>query len=400
MRRIHVDSGKCILGFGLALGFSLPAGLAQAQGSETVLYSFQGGSDGATPYGGLLANKAGNFYGSTYYGGGSGCDNGLGCGTVFELASGGSETVLHAFAGKPDDGAWPWAGVIADKKGNHFGTTSQGGAKNAGTVFEVAADGTESTLYTFTGGSDGANPAAALIEDKSGNLYGTTQGGGASGWGTVFEVSPAGTETVLYSFSGGSDGAKPLAGLIIDKAGNLYGTTSMGGAYKWGTAFELAPDGTETVLYSFIGKADGAYPVADLMADKAGNFFGATEEGGAKHLGTVFELAADGTETVLHSFTYKNDDGIFPWGGLVADKSGNLYGTTRGGGLYHDGIVFEVTPAGAEAVLYSFGGGSDGAYPSAGLIMDAAGNLYGTTQMGGTGTACPNGCGTIFEVKP
>jgi uncharacterized repeat protein (TIGR03803 family) len=397
--QIHDPSRKCILGCGLALALALPLGGAQAQTGETVLYSFQGGSDGTSPRAGLIGDKSGNLYGSTYWGGGSGCDDGLGCGTIFELASGGAETVLHAFAGQPNDGAWPSAGVIADKAGNLYGTTSQGGANNAGAVFEIAADGTETMLYSFTGGSDGGDPVGGLIADKKGNLYGTTSAGGTDNAGTVFKVAPDGTETVLYSFTGGSDGGAPAAGLIADKAGNFYGTTPQGGANNWGTVFEFATDGTETVLYSFTGGHDGGYPLAGVIADKAGNLYGTTENGGKGHVGTVFELATDGTESVLHAFSLRNNDGKYPSAGLVADKAGNLYGTTPAGGKYDDGAVFEVTPAGAETVLYSFAGGSDGAFPYAGLTLDKAGNLYGTTEEGGAGTTCANGCGTIFEIE-
>jgi uncharacterized repeat protein (TIGR03803 family) len=398
MRRIHDGPVKCVLGCGLTLALILPFASARAQSSETVLYSFQGESDGVSPYAGLTMDKSGNFYGSTYFGGGSGCDNGLGCGTIFELPAGGAETVLHAFAGQPADGAWPGAGVIVDKAGNLYGTTTQGGANNAGTVFEISAGGTETVLYSFSGGSDGGNPVAGVVADKDGNLYGATSQGGADNAGTIFEVAPDGTETILYSFTGGADGAAPLDAPIIDKAGNFIGTTSLGGTNNQGTVFEFAASGTESVLYSFTGKLDGGYPLAGVIADKAGNLYGTTEAGGKGHTGTVFMLAPDGTESVLHAFSRKNDDGEYPWAGLIMNKAGNLYGTTTAGGKYNAGAVFEVTPSGTETVPYSFGGGSDGATPSGALVMDKAGNLYGTTQMGGAGAACPNGCGTIFKI--
>jgi len=398
MLQIHAGSGKCIFGCGLALALILllPPGSAQAQG-ETVLYSFQGGNDGAYPYAGLLMDKSGNLYGSTYWGGGSGCDDKLGCGTIFELPAGGSETVIHPFAGRPKDGAWPAAAVIADKAGNLYGTTYEGGHDNTGTVFEISSGGTESLLYPFTG-SSGGYPVAPLIADAKGNLYGTTSAGGADNAGTVFAIAAGGTETVLYSFGSGTDGAEPLGGLLADKAGNLYGTTFAGGTRNAGTIFEIAPGGTETVLYSFTGKADGGYPTAGLIADKSGNLYGTTESGGEGRVGTIFEYAAGGAESVLHAFSEKEGDGEYPWASLVMDKAGNLYGTTAGGGKYNAGAVFEVSPQGAETLVYSFAGGSDGADPVAPLIMDKAGNLYGTTQMGGTGTACENGCGTIFEI--
>jgi uncharacterized repeat protein (TIGR03803 family) len=396
--QIHDPSRKCILGCGLALAFVLSPGGAQAQTTETVLYSFQGGNDGASPRAGLISDKSGDLFSSTNWGGGSGCDNGLGCGTIFELPSGAAETVLHAFAGQPSDGAWPSAGLIADKAGNFYGTTSEGGANNAGAVFEIAAGGTETMLYSFTGGSDGGVPLGGLIADKSGNLYGTTSAGGADNAGTIFKIAPGGTETVLYSFTGGSDGGAPAAGLIADKAGNFYGTTPQGGTENWGTVFKLATSGTETVLYSFGGKLDGGYPLAGVIADKAGNLYGTTENGGKGRAGTVFKLTADGTESVLHAFSLKKTDGKYPSAALIADKAGNLYGTTPAGGQYDDGAVFEIAAGGTETILYSFAGGSDGAYPYAGLVLDKTGNLYGTTEDGGAGTACPDGCGTIFEI--
>ncbi|MGH6878073.1 MAG: choice-of-anchor tandem repeat GloVer-containing protein [Rhizomicrobium sp.] len=398
MLEISRLAGKWLLGSALALVLLVPSGHAHAKNGAKVLYSFQGGSDGAAPYAGLIADKAGNLYGTTYLGGGSGCDQGNGCGTVFSLANG-AETVLHAFVGQPGDGAWPWAGLIADDAGNFHGTTTAGGADASGTVFELAAGGTETTLYTFTGGSDGGDPVGGLLADAAGNLYGTTELGGADSAGAVFMLAPDGTETVLYPFTGAADGAYPLAGLIADSAGNLYGTTSRGGADDWGTVFKVAPDGTETVLYSFTDKGDGGFPAAGLIADKAGNFYGTTKGGGKSGIGTVFELAPDGTETVLHSFDRKTGDGAYPWAGVIADKAGNLYGTTAGGGAGNDGIVFEIASDGTETVLHAFTGGRDGAYPLGGVVADKKGNLFGTTELGGSGSACPDGCGAIFEIR-
>ncbi len=261
----------------------------------------------------------------------------------------------------------------------------------------ASAAPTESVLHSFTGGSsDGAFPFAGLIADSAGNLYGTTQGGGASNNGVVFKLAPGGTETVLHSFTGGSDGSNPLfAGLIADGAGNLYGTTEFGGGTGCGgpgcgVVFKLTPTGSSyTVLHSFAGgSGDGANPYAGLIIDSAGNLYGTTEFGGGPGCGVVFKLAPGGTETVLHTFTGSPNDGAFPTAGLFADSGGNLYGTTAGGGAPPPpnappcggsgcGTVFKLAPGGAETVLYTFCrlfNCNDGAGPS-GVIADSAGNL-------------------------
>ncbi len=207
-----------------------------AAGTESVLYSFTGGTDGGRPYAGVVEDKLGNFYGTTLQGG----DFGLG--TVYKLTPSGTETVLHSFAGG-SDGATPYGGVILDKKGNLYGTTTDGGSSNAGIVFKVSPSGTETVLYTFAGGPDGANPTVGVVRDKVGNLYGTTYKGGNGndpGDGTVFEISPSGAHTVLYTFTGGADGAVPDANLILDKQGHLYGTT-IGGGIGFGVVYEVTP---------------------------------------------------------------------------------------------------------------------------------------------------------------
>jgi uncharacterized repeat protein (TIGR03803 family) len=310
-----------------------------------------------------------------------------------------TEAVLYNFGSRPDDGYYPYAGLTFDKKGNLYGTTSEGGAYSDGTVFEVTKDGTEKILYSFgSQAGDGAYPFAGLIFDKEGNLYGTTYEGGAYGDGTVFELTAAGTETVLYSFgSQTGDGTYPFAGLIFDKKGNLYGTTINGGAYGGGTVFELTAAGAEKVLYSFGSQAgDGARPYAGLTFGKKGNLYGTTKGGGSDGSGTVFELTAAGTEKVLHSFSIDggDGDGYFPYAGVTFDKTGNLYSTTYAGGAYDHGTVFELTPGGTEKILYSFGSQTgDGYYPDAGLVFDKTGNLYGTTSEGGA-----YGKGTVIEL--
>jgi uncharacterized repeat protein (TIGR03803 family) len=250
--------------------------------------------------------------------------------------------------------------------------------------------------------------------DATGNLYGTTGFGGASNAGTVFKLDPSGNKTVLYSFKGGSDGDVPVAGLIMDAAGNLYGTTEDGGSsncsFGCGIVFELDPAGNETVLHSFTGSpGDGGRPVAGLIMDTAGNLYGTTAEGGSgtctvingipvSGCGTVFKLDPAGNETVLHSFT-GGSDGIQALAALLMDAAGNLYSTTELGGSFGSGIVFKLDPSGNETLLHTFTGGNDGAAPLfASLIMDTAGNLYGTTQNGGGSSNCTVGCGTVFKL--
>jgi uncharacterized repeat protein (TIGR03803 family) len=328
------------------------------------------------------------------------------------------EKVLRSF-GNGTDGYAPSAGLIFDAAGNLYGTTQYGGGANAyGTVFELTPAGggnwTETVLYSFRSGTDGAVPGAGLIFDAAGNLYGTTTAGGPNN-GTVFELTPttAGgwTEQVLYRFcsqANCTDGQYPYGSLIFDAAGNLYGTTEFGGTYGAGTVFKLTPAAgggwTETVLYSFGRGTDGASPLVGLIFDVVGNLYGTTTFGGTYGAGTVFELtptAGGGwTETVLHSFNPNNGtDGFNPYAGLIFDAAGNLYGTTYYGGSYGGGTVFELTPAAGggwtETVLRSFGNGTDGFWPYAGLIFDHAGNLYGTTEYGGT-----HNYGTVFELTP
>jgi uncharacterized repeat protein (TIGR03803 family) len=306
-----------------------------------------------------------------------------------------------------------------DSAGNLYGTTSVGGANSEGIVFKLSATGTLTNLHSFgaaanntgTNANDGQNPHAGLVMDSAGNLYGTTELGGANSEGTVFTISSAGTESVLYSFGASANDARnPLAGLIMDSAGNLYGTTEQGGVNSKGTVFKLSNAVVEGVLYSFgtgpnntgTNPNDGSTPLGGLVIDSAGNLYGTTQTGGANGNGTVFKLSSTGSETLLHSFgagpnnTGTNaTDGKLPNSALIMDSAGNLYGTTQTGGANTTtGTVFTISAAGVEGVLYSFGTGSDGRVPYAGLIMDSAGNLYGTTDSGGT-----HGEGTVFEIN-
>lgn len=392
MIRIAGISSRCMLGGALAMALLVPFSGAEAKGFR-VLYSFTGGSDGSQAYGGLLAGKAGALTGTTYAGGAHGD------GAIFTLASDGKETVLYSFAGYPNDGRGPVDSLIGDQAGNLYGTTTAGGADDCGIVFELAPSGSETVLHSFTAGSDGCDSDASLIMDTSGNLYGTTLGGGTDTRGVVFKLAPDGTETVLHIFTGGSDGGNPYAALIADSAGNLYSTTASGGANNDGAVFEIAPDGTETVLYSFAGGSDGDSPYGVLIADQRGDFYGTTAFGGAKDCGTIFKLTPRGKETVLYTFA-GGSDGCAPDDGLLMDKSGNFYGTTSsGGGTGCEfgqgcGSIFRLAANGRETVLYSFGSGSDGEYPFAGVIAGKNGRLYGTTPSGGA-----DGEGNVFRLK-
>lgn len=378
--------------------------VACATGKTTILYSFAGGAAGSVPLAGLVLDGSGNLYGTTQQGGKEGH------GTVFKLSPNGTETVLHAFGVADNDGLDPQAPLIRDSAGNLYGATLHGGAQNEGAVFKVAADGTETVLYSFgTARADGQNPAAGLVMDGAGNLYGTTELGGAYGAGTVFEVGTHGAETLLHSFLAlgmGTDGQNPQAALLRDSAGNLYGTTPNGGAGMTGTVFKVSANGTTTVLYSFGSTAttDGHTPYSTLVMDSAGNLYGTTASGGvnggARGDGVVFSLSAAGKETVLYSFGGTANDGQDPYASLLIDSAGNLFGTTRAGGANaggprHGGTVYKISPGGTETILYSFGaaGASDGSSPQATLVMDGAGNLYGTTADGGA-----HGDGTVFKI--
>ncbi len=315
----------------------------------TPLYTFTGGADGGYPGADLVQDKHGNLYGTTQAGGVTSSRYSSGAGVVFKIDTGGHESVLYSFTGGAD-GAYPVAGLVRDKHGNLYGTTEYGGDLNSndgigsGVVFEVDTGGHESVLHTFTDGADGGIPHAGLVRDKHGNLYGTAEeGGGSSGGGVVFKLSSAGHYSVVYSFTDG-DGIVPVAGLILDKQGNIYGTTQVGGNPSgYGTAFKVDPSGHEIILHTFTGGSDGAFLFAGLVRDKQGNLYGTTYAGGNPGDGVVFKLDPSGNETILHTFT-GGADGASPIAGLVKDKHGNLYGTTVDGGASGAGVVFKLTP--------------------------------------------------------
>jgi uncharacterized repeat protein (TIGR03803 family) len=357
----------------------------QAQNIDIqVLYQFAGTPDGGQVYGPLAGDRAGNLYGTTSQGGL------YGKGSVWKLDASGKETVLYSFNGP--DSSIGYTGLVRDAQNNLYGMTLGGGTYGKGTVFEVDASGTYQLLYSFSG-PDGASPYAPnVIRDPAGNIYGTTANGGTSDMGVVFKLDPAGNETVLHSFSG-PDGSLPTAGLIQDANGNLYGATIGGGAFGGGTVFKIDPSGNETILHSFSG-SDGAGPTTSLIADAKGNFYGTTEGGGAFGYGTVYKLDPTGTHTVLHSYV-ATADGVEPFGRLVHDNYGNLWGTTETQGPLGFGAIYKLDMQG-NITVYGFPDPSIGAYPFAGMIRDSQGNLYGGTTGGGAGV----GWGTVYKIIP
>lgn len=425
---------KFILIFVFMIGLLNAATPAKAATSEKVLVSLGSNStDGYYPYSGLVFDDSGNLYGTTFDGG----VNGLGA--VIELmpAAGGTwtETLLYSFCSTTNcvDGTNPEGGLILDTAGNLYGTAESGGGHGAGVVFELERGSNgkwkEKVLHNFnTVGTDGYYPLSSLVFDASGNLYGTTEWGGAYNSGTVFRLKPGTnhkwTEKILHSFSdNGTDGSAPYAALVFDKAGNLYGTTTAGGTSRTGCGgqgcgivFELkhasGGEWVETILYSFLANGkDGYKPWGGVILDAAGNVYGTTNLGGPANggcssgCGIVFKLAptAKGkwTETVLHAFKKNNQDGYLSAAGLTLDKDGNLYGTTFYGGGFDDGTVFAMVKADkkwTEKVIHDFDWSltvKDGTSPSSGLIPDAAGNLYGTTVDGGL-----YNFGAVYEITP
>jgi uncharacterized repeat protein (TIGR03803 family) len=401
---------------GTALANSAVPSLAKPSHTETVLHAF-GGSDGKYAAAGLLEGKKGALFGTTSSGG-NGC-----CGTVYELTPDGlgdyTETVLYSFTAGSDGGA-P-SGVIADDTGALYGTGLIGGAAGAGVVYRLTPNGSgydESAIYSFAGGSDGSEPDATLIADANGNLYGTTlDGGGTCSCGVVFELTPGKSgyaQKVLYTFQGGSDGANPSSELLLGANGVIFGTTDYGGPASVGTVFKLKPTKNgyvEKVLYAFKGGADGEFVASGLVADAAGALYGTTLQGGAYNRGVVYKLVpgTQSTESVIYDFR-SGRDGAYPEGTPLLDSRGNFYGATQGGGMNNCsglegcGAVYELKLLTSgdykERVLYRFAGPPDGAVALAHLVFGKNHTLYGTTDFGGN-LNCDvddGGCGTVFSL--
>jgi uncharacterized repeat protein (TIGR03803 family) len=375
----------------------LASNSATAQ-NYSVLHTFKGTPDGAHPYPSLIRDTAGNFYGTTELGGA------FDQGAVFKMNASGAVKVLYSFSGT-GDGAQPRASLLRGPDGSLYGTTSSGGTGSCsggcGVIFKIDRSGHESVLYSLHGGLEGGVVQHALVADSAGNLYGITEDGGDYAVGTVFKFDPAGNFTTLFAFSG-LNGSGPND-VIRDAAGNFYGTTVTGGDGAGclggcGVIYKLDLAGNESLLYTFQGGTDGAYPTARLLRDGAGNLYSTTPDGGAHGYGTVFKLDASNNLTVLYSFSGTPDGGN-PLAGVIRDRQGNLYGTAWSGGTGPCqggcGAVFKISSSGSEFLLHNFlGSPNDGSSPEGGLVTDPTGFLYGVTYYGAS-----QADGTVFKVK-
>lgn len=385
-------------------------------------YNFQGTPDGAIPEAGLIKDSNGNLYGTTAAGGA------FGAGSVYELIAGGREKVLYSFTGG-SDGASPSGKIIREATGSLIGTAAGGGSfggdcgfvNGCGVVWALSPGGKLRVLYAFTGGTDGSNPSGGLVRGANGVLYGTAEQGGSTtgpceaqsvsqfGCGVVFQINLQGAYTVLHTFTG-SDGQLPVAPLNLDASGNIYGTTLYGGGSAstlcasqvpagCGVVFKVDGAGNESVLHAFNGTPDAGWPLeSDVTLDAAGNLYGTTSGGGASQWGAIYKIDSTGSESVLYSFS-GGSDGAIPRSGLIRDAKGNLYGTTSFGPITSTGqctgstcgVVFKFSPSGSETVLFSF----PGRYEPVGDLLLNQGSLYGTTISGGSGDA-----GVVFKIKP
>ncbi len=391
----------------------MPSAQAQTY-TKTILHDYTGQLDGESPSTRLILDQAGNLYGITPTGGI------YNEGTIFEIDLSGHYTILYSFGANVRSAAFPIGRLTMDAAGNLYGTSVGGGFFGVGTVFKFDTSGTFTVLYSFNGGQFGGLPEGGLLYVESeGRFFGSTSGGGdlkcdgGNGCGIVYKLAPNSsggwTLTVLHTFTGAPDGAFPEEELTRDAQGYLYGTTQRGGASDFGTVFKVRAR-QETVLYSFKGGVDGGNPASGLLLDSAGNLYGTTQSGGGGTkcaggrvnggCGTVYKVDATGTKTVLYAFT-GGVDGAGPDDRLVTDAAGNLYGTTFvGGEKLYSGTAYKLDTSGTETVLYNFLGGADGRFPD-GLAIDAAGNLYGVTELGGL-NSCARGqsCGTVFKLTP
>jgi uncharacterized repeat protein (TIGR03803 family) len=389
--------------------FLAPSVLAQ---TFSVVHSFTG-TDGSAPAGPIIVDGAGKVRGTTASGGDLSCTiDGDGCGAVVYIDQTTDEVISAVFQGA--DGRSPLGGLVSDRQGGFLGTTTLGGSVGAGSVFRIDIAGALHNLSNFQGGVDGANPSAALTSpDSVGNFYGTTSAGGANGFGVVFRVDLSGILTTLYSFTGGADGRAPVAALVRDKTGNLYGTAQEGGDLTCGlqlvgcgTVFRVDANGSLRVVHTFKGGKDGSFPAAALLVGPDGSIFGTTLDGGAgkctaesldKGCGVIFKITKTGQYSVLYTFT-GGTDGAHPAAPLISDSSANLYGVASAGGPSCPfplgcGTVFELTSGGTFTVLHGFGDVPDGASPRA-IFRTPTGVLYGTTAAGGTGN------GVVFKLIP
>jgi uncharacterized repeat protein (TIGR03803 family) len=386
----------------------------------TVLHVFTGGGDGSHPTGSLTVAGAGTLYGTSSTGGNNGS------GVIFRLAQRGGGWILnplYEFVGA-SDGGYPFSGIAIGPNGALYGTTAQGGSAGAGAVFELRPPltvcmaalcyWTETVLHSFAGSPDGANPTYGnLTFDQAGNIYGTALAGGTSNDGVAFELSPSGgqwTETILHSF-GNNDGVFPVAGMIFDAAGNLYGTTLHGGTGQscqngCGIAYQLTPSNgawAEHTLVNFDPQVSGGNPYGTLIADQSGNLFGTTSIGGGGGGGTIFELTpSDGSYILSLPYGFGINPACNTHTGVTRDAAGNLYGVCYDGGAHGVGMVFKLTNSGLGWVLtdlHDFDA-NDGANPWGSVVLDANGNLYGTTYAGGNQADCNGGCGVVWEITP
>ena len=365
--------------------------LSAAQ-TYTVLHSFNGTTDGFNTYGGLVIDSSGNLYGTASHGGDMTCGN-QGCGVVFKIDASGNETVLHVFESNGTDGTNPEGGLIRDAAGNLYGTTARGGTSNYGTIFKLDSSNNETILYDFTGTSDGTTPIS-LTMDGAGNIYGIAASGGHTvcKCGTLFELSTAGAFTTLHAFLGAPDASSPDGVVLLDSSGRLYGTTGVGGRRGSGAVFRYAISSGGYSVVSLPG-TPGANGANFLSESPGGNFYVLTG-GGANSVGMAIETSPTGAH--LGSFTFGTTSGAYPYGPLIFDSTGDAYGTTNEGGTSANyGVIFKLDSSLNETVIYTLTNGSNGENFNSGLVADGVGNFYGTTQFGGTSQA-----GVVFKFTP
>jgi uncharacterized repeat protein (TIGR03803 family) len=403
MRKMSLTGIACIIAV-----FCVATTVASHAQTFKTLLNFDG-TDGSNPFSPLVEGADGNFYGTTC------CGGTYGVGTVFRVSRAGDVTSLYSFCNLSncEDGWDPASvGLSLGTDGNFYGSTAAGGKNNKGTIFKITPSGSLSTLYTFTGGADGW-ATSGLTLGADGNLYGTTEFAGffrnsfceSYGCGTLFRITPSGVFTTLYTFclqTTCTNGANPSGGLVQGNDGNLYGTTSYGGAYDMGTIYKITPSGTLTTLHSFCPQTnclDGAHPYAGLVQANNGNFYGVASLFGPHDFGAIFEITPAGAFTTVYGFCAQRNclDGANPEAALIQGTDGNLYGTTSSGGAAFFGFVFKMTPAGKITPIYNFcslTNCDDGYLPDAALIQATNGKFYGSTEFGGT-----SGSGTVFGVS-